>query len=589
MTSTIDSNRRRFIYLILIVFGMIFISRLFFIQIVNGEHYRMLARSEQLRKFEIPANRGSIFMRDGDRIVPLVLNQDYKIVFADPRFVDDVYRTAAVLGEVLGGEASEYKELISLENRVYVVLKNRVAPDVAQELDSRELPGIGLQSFPRRVYPEGSLASQLLGFVNNDGVGQYGVESYFNELLSGKPGLLRTVTDVRGIPLSIADDAEGIDIPAQNGADIVLTIDRGVQRAAEEAVRKGVKRTNGVSGSAIVIDPRSGAILAMANYPTYDPNEFYKVEDPRVFSNPVVSYAYEPGSVIKAFTMSAGLQSGAVNVDSQFYDPGSVEIGGWVINNAHERSWGQQDMTGIIVKSINTGIIDVLKRMGGGEINTKARMGLYDFFTNNYRFGTVLGIAQPNENAGIVIGPQEVQGNNVRYSNMAFGQGFTATMLQVSASFVALVNGGDFFQPQLVHSKIDGFTGEETVIKPEIISNNAVTDVVSKDLRQMLVEVVTGGGGGYHAERPGFSVGGKTGTTQMLEPDGTYSLTRHIGSFVGFVSGRSVNETPDYVVMVKIVEPKVRYAGAEAATPVFSEIIDFLIDHYQITPISRVE
>ncbi len=580
---TTANTRRRFIYLILIIFGVIFASRLFFIQVVSGEYYKTLAQSEQLRKFEIPANRGSIFMRDGDAKIALVLNQDYKTVYADPRYVDNVEKTATTLSKVLGGKAAEYEELLALEDRVYVVLRKSVAPEVAEKLEFEELAGIGMQSSPKRVYPEGSLASQLLGFVNDDGIGQYGVEGYLNEELSGETGLLKTVTDARGIPLSTAEDAGGVDIPAKDGTDIVLTIDRSVQRATEEAVKRGVERSGGVSGSAVVIDPKSGAILAMANYPTYNPSEFYRVEDPVVFGNNVVSDAYEPGSVIKPFTMSAGLGSGAVNIDSTFYDSGSVEIDGWVINNAQEKTWGQQDMTGVIVKSINTGIIDVLSQMGGGEINTKARTGLYNYFTNNFRFGSKLGIAQPNENSGIIIGPQEAEGNNVKYSNMTFGQGFTATVLQVSASFVALVNGGDFYQPHLIHSRIDGTSGEELVNEPQIISNNAVTDQISKDLRKMLVGVVTDGGG-YYAERPGFTVGGKTGTTQLLEPDGTYSLNRYTGSFVGFVSGKSVNEIPDYVVMSRIVEPKVNAAGAEAAVPVFGDIIDFLINYYQITP-----
>lgn len=586
MTNSTVNIRRRFIYLILIFFGVVFASRLFFIQIVNGEYYKTLAQAEQLRKFEIPADRGSIYMRNGDEKIPLVLNQDFKIVYADPRYVEEPDKTAIELTKVLGGKAADYEELLTLEDSVYVVLKKSVDPVKADILEEKKLPGVGLQSSPKRVYPEGSLAAQLVGFVNDEGTGQYGIEGYLNEELAGEAGLLRAVTDARGIPLSTSDDAGGVDVPAKDGTDLVLTIDRSVQRAVEEAVEAGVKRTNGESGSAIVIDPNTGAILAMANYPSYNPNEFYKVEEPEVFVNNVVTDAYEPGSVIKPFTMSAGLQSGAVNVDSTFVDTGSLEIDGWTINNAQERTWGAQDMTGVIVKSINTGIMHVLAQMGGGEINTKARETFYKFLTNNYRFGAKLGVAQTNENPGLVYAPDHGEGNNVKYSNMTFGQGFTATMLQVSSSFAALVNGGDFYQPHLIHSRIDGENGEETINEPKVISNNAISDKVSKDLRKMLVGVVTDGGG-YYAERPGFTVGGKTGTSQLIEEDGTYSLSRYTGSFVGFISGKSVNEAPDYVVMTRIVEPKVgAAAGAESAAPVFGDIIDFLINYYQITPTS---
>ncbi len=584
MTNSTVNIRRKFIYLILILFGIVFTSRLFYIQVVNGEYYRTLAQAEQLRKFEIPASRGSIFLRDGSENVPLVLNEDYKIIYADPRYVEDPDKTAIELSKVLGGKAADYEQLLSLEDSVYVVLKKSVNPKVADKLEALELSGVGMQSSPKRIYPEGSLASQIVGFVNNDGEGQYGIEGYLNDELSGEDGLLRAVTDARGIPLSTSDD-NSVEVPAKDGTDVVLTIDRSVQRAVEEAVKSGVERTNGVSGSAIVVDPNTGAILAMANYPSYDPSEFYKVENPEVFSNNVVSDAYEPGSVIKPFTMSAGLQSGAVNLDSTFYDTGSLEIDGWTINNAQERTWGRQNMTSVIVKSINTGIMYVLNQMGDGEINTKARTSLYNFFTNNYRFGAKLGIAQPNENPGILYAPDEAEGNNVKYANMTFGQGFTATILQVSSSFAALVNGGDFYQPHLIYSRVDS-EGVETVNQPAIISNNAISDKVSAEIRKMLVGVVTDGGG-YYAERPGFTIGGKTGTSQLTEADGSYSTSRYTGSFVGFISGKTVDKTPDFVVMTRIVEPQVGVgAGAEAAAPVFGDIIDFLINYYQITPSS---
>ena len=579
------NTRRNLIYIVLIAVGLVFASRLFHIQVVNGERYKTLAQAEQLRKFSIPAERGSIYMRSGDGKLPLVLNQDYKIVYADPRYVEDPETTALKLAKVLPGESEEYQALLEQEEKVYVVLEKSVEPAKAEEVEELELAGVGLQNSPKRVYPEGALAAQLLGFVNDDGLGQYGLEGYLDEKLAGEDGLLHTVTDARGIPLSTSDEAS-IDIPAKDGDDIVLTIDRSVQSAVEEALEKSVERTNGESGSVLVMDPKSGAILSMANYPSYDPSKFYEEEDAGVFQNLVVSDAYEPGSVLKPFTMSAGLQTGAVKVDSTYYDSGSVEIDGWTINNALEKSWGQQDMTGVIVKSLNTGAIHVLKQMGGGEINLKARTTFYDFLTKNYRFGAALSIAQPNEHSGLIYHPESGEGNNVKYSNMTFGQGLTATMLQVTSSFSALVNGGDFYQPYLIHSTIDSQTGEETVNGPQIVSNNALSDGVSKELRKMLVGVVENGGG-YYAERPGYTIGGKTGTTQLIDDDGTYSTSRYIGSFVGFISSGGVESVPDVVVMVRIVEPKVgASAGAEAAVPLFGDIADFLINYYQITPSS---
>lgn len=583
MSSNVLNTRRRLIYFALIVFGLLFGGRLFHIQVLSGGHYKALAQAEQLRKFEIPAERGIIYIQDDGNKYPLVLNQNYRTIYADPRYVEDSNEVAVELSKVLGGKAADYEALISEEEKVYVVIAKSVEPQKAKIIEELDLAGIGLQDSPKRVYPEGSLASQIIGFVNDEGVGQYGVEGALNEELSGVPGLLKAVTDTRGIPLTTSD-SENIDQPAQDGTDIVLTIDRNVQQAVENAVKRGVERTNGKSGSAIVLDPKTGAIVAMANYPSYDPAKFFEVEKQEYFGNSVVSDAYEPGSVMKPFTMAAGLQTKVVSPSTTFYDSGSVQIDDRTISNADERSWGQQDMTGVIVKSINTGVVFVAQQLGGGEINDKARNSLYGFLTNNYRFGSRLGVAQTNEGSGLVYAPDHEQGNNVRYSNMAFGQGLTATLLQISSAFSALVNGGDYYQPHLIQSRIDSATGEEIINEPQVISNNAVTDEVAKQLRSMLVGVVESGGG-YYAEREGYTIGGKTGTSQLIEADGTYSLNRYTGSFVGFISSGGISSSPDYVIMTRIVEPKVGIgAGAEAATPVFGDITDFLIDHYQIPP-----
>lgn len=583
MSGSSQNTRRRLIYFALIVFGLVFGGRLFHIQVISGGHYKALAQAEQLRKFEIPSERGIIYIQDNGEKYPLVLNQNYRTIYADPRYVEDSEHVAIELSKVLGGKAADYEKLVSQEGKVYVVIAKNVEPEKADQIEKLELAGIGFQDSPKRVYPEGSLASQIVGFVNDEGNGQYGIEGALNEEMSGVPGMLRAVTDTRGIPLTTSD-SDNIEQPAQDGAGVVLTIDRSVQQAVENAVQDGVERTNGESGSAVVIDPKTGAIVAMANYPTYDPEKFFEVEDQEYFGNNVVSDAYEPGSVMKPFTMAAGLQTKAVSPGTTFYDSGSVQIDDRTIYNADERNWGKRDMNDVIRLSINTGVVFVVQQLGGGEINDKARNSLYDFLTNNYRFGSRLGLAQPNENPGLVYAPDHEQGNNVRYSNMAFGQGLTATMLQISSAFSALVNGGDYYQPYLVHSRIDSDTGEETINEPQIISNNAVTDEVAKQLRSMLISVVDSGGG-YYAKRDGYTIGGKTGTSQLIEPDGTYSISRYTGSFVGFISSGNASSAPDYVVMTRIVEPKVGIgAGAEAAAPVFGDITDFLIDHYQIVP-----
>lgn len=572
-------SHTKLLHFVVILVLLVFIGRLFQLQIIRHDDYASLALAEQEKKFTIPATRGNIFLRDGEEgAVPIVLNETLKTVYGDPRYVDDLEGTAFALAEVLDGDAGRYRDLLEDRERAYVTLEKRVPLDIADKIKEKQLSGIGLQDVDVRVYPEGQLASQLLGFVNDEGVGQYGVESALDEDLNGTPGLLEAITDVRGIPLATNDD--NVVRPAVNGVDVTLTIDRNIQQMTEEALKKTVEESKSKSGSALVIDPHSGAILAMANFPTYDPGKFTDVEDYTVFQNRVVDNAYESGSVIKPFTMAAGLNEGAVTADSTYRDTGSVQIADWQIYNADRRSWGVRTMADVIRLSINTGVIHVLEQLGGGSINDTAKNTLYDYFTNKFGFGYSLNTAQGTDAAGIVFEPDSVQGNDVRYGNMTFGQGMTVTMLQVASAFSALVNGGTYYQPYLVDSTV-ATDGTETHSEPQILRSGVISPEVSETLKSMLVGVVEGGGG-RSAQKNGYVIGGKTGTAQIPDEFGNYSEDREIGSFVGF----GANNEVEYVVMTRIDEPEIRgFAGSGAAAPLFGEISNWLINYYQIPPV----
>ncbi len=414
--------------------------------------------------------------------------------------------------------------------------------------------------------------------MNNEGTGQYGVEEFLNDDLSGTNGRFEALTDVYGIPLTTAEQ-NVIEAPKE-GEDVTLTIDVNVQRFVEQALEDGVKRSKSESGSAIVMDPNTGAVLAMANYPTYDPNKFTEQEDFSVFLNDIVSAPYETGSGMKVLTMAAAMNEGVVSPSTTYFDPGFVQVDDRRIENAGGGGAQTRTMTNVIQRSVNTGVVFALKQLGGGEINDQARNRLYDYFTNEYGFGRSTGVGLAGEAGGVIFAPDDDQGNNVRYANMTFGQGMTVTMMQMTAAVSAAVNGGDYYQPYIIHSSMDG-EGGESVRQPQVVREDIITPETSKNLRSMMQTVVQGGGG-YTAQRTGYSIGGKTGTSQVLDEEtGEYSDDREIGSFVGFGG----TTTPEYVIMTRVDEPQIPgYAGTVGAAPIFADISNFMIDYYQIPP-----
>lgn len=574
------ARRTATLYGVVIILGLVVVGRLFYLQVIRHDYYKNQALSEHEAKFSIPASRGSIYARDGEERTPLVLNEVLPTVYVDPFGIEDE-NNDEIADELVGllkvDRAALIEKLERNESRYQVVAK-KVDFDIAQELKDLELTGVGLTDESYRVYPQNSLASQSLGFVNGEDAGQYGIEEFLNQELSGINGRFDAVTDVYGIPLSTSE-RNVIESP-KDGQDVTLTIDVNIQKFVEDALKSGVKSSKGLSGSAIVMDPNSGAVLAMANYPTYDPAKFTSQKDFSVFVNDVVSSPYETGSGMKVLTMAAALNEGVVQRESTFYDAGYVQVDDRRIDNAGSGGGLERTMLNVIQKSVNTGVVYVLQQLGGGEINKKARETLYDYFYNQYGFGQPTGIAQSNEAGGIIFGPSDEQGNNVRYANMTFGQGLTVTMLQMASAVSAIVNGGDYYQPYLVHSTTnDG--GEEVVSEPQSIRNSIISTEASKDIRVMMKAVVSGGGG-IVAQHPGYSIGGKTGTAQVLDSTtGEYSDTLEIGSFVGF-GGATV---PEYVIMTRVDQPKIPgYAGTVAAAPIFAEISNFMIEYYQIAP-----
>lgn len=564
---------------VVMAFAVMIVFRLVYVQIIKHGSYSAEAATSQSRKFSIPAQRGEIYAYDGDEVVPLVLNETFKTVYADPSLIKNKQTVANDVASAIGGNPSDYLKKLQ-EPGNYVVLAEKVANGAGKKLEDKNLLGVGLTDQVYRTYPEGNLAAQLLGFVNSEGVGQYGVEGYLNKTLAGTNGLRQVKTDTRGNPIAIAGS---VDKSATDGQSYVLTIDRNIQAKAEQALDAGVKNVRAKSGSVIIMDPHSGAIKAMANYPTYDPAEYTKVSDYSVFTNTVTSGLFEPGSGFKMFTMAAGLDAGKVQPDTTYTDTGKVELDGYTIRNASDKTWGVQSMGDVIEKSLNTGVIFVLKSLGGNpEEITLAGKKIFYSYIQKFGFGKTTGVEQSGEARGIVNAPSKISGNNVNYANMTFGQGISTTMIQMITAASAIANGGTLYRPQLVAGVKTGDSVKS--IAPKVVASNVITKPTASKLIPMLERVVQGKyGSGYKARLAGYVVAGKTGTAQIPNPNGAgYLEGRNIGSFVGWMPATN----PQFIMMVRINEPKVSGFAESTTVPVYADIAKWLTTYMQIPPSS---
>jgi cell division protein FtsI/penicillin-binding protein 2 len=576
------SNRSRALIWVAFVVGAAFVGRLFYLQIVRHDFYEQAALMEHTSKYTLPAQRGLIYTRDGSEgVAPLALNEASYIVYADPRYVSDEAKTAEVLRRVAGGNVVDnFESGLKDKSRQYVVLAKQISQKQADLITKEKLAGVGMKEQDRRVYPEGQLAAQALGYVDSDGKGQYGIEQFLNSDLAGKPGQLKALTDVSGIPLSVGGSGASVQQPAQNGKSIILTIDRGVQNYVEQALKTGLDNVKAKHGSAIVMDPGSGAVVAMANYPSFDPAQYYKTTDYEAFQNAVVSSPYEAGSVVKTFTMAAGINEGVVAPNSTYENTGKVTVGDTVIKNVLQTVNGKRTMTEVFEYSLNTGVVHVLTQLGGGSLNQQAREKLFGYFSDHFFFGKLTGIEQSGELAGQIIAPDQDQGNNVRYANMSFGQGMDTTMIQLISAYSAMVNGGVYYKPHLVYGYI-GQDGAQSQVAPQIVKSDVLKSEVSSELREMMHVARSKSMPGK--DRAGYYVGGKTGTAQVIDAKtGKYTDSNAVGSYLGFGG----NETPRYVIMIRVMDAQVGegFSGSLAAAPIFADISNWLLDYLKVQP-----
>ena len=576
--------RTRLWYVLLLVLSVVVLVRLFYLQVIQHEYYRTAAYTGQLREYEIPAARGVIEAYNGGEIVPIVLNQTKYTLFADPLYIEDPLETAEQLMSVIGSlNTDELLAAMQADSR-YQIIRKKLTKPVMERVVALELPGIGVREEPHRAYPQGALAAQLLGFVNDEGQGVYGIEEALNDQLTGKPGQLRAITDARGIPLAANQD--NIRINPQAGDRLRLTIDVSVQKQLEDLLEERVDRSKAISGGALILNAQDGAVVAMANYPSYHPEKFFEVssDEADVYRNKVVTDPLEIGSIMKPFTMAAALDQGVIEPDTTYHDPDQFQIDGATIRNVEESSGvGTRDMVDILQLSLNTGATWLLKQMGNGEINESARLAWHEYMTDHYFFDQPTGIEQGYEAGGAIPSPVDGFGLNIQFANTAFGQGMTATPLQAGAAFAAIINGGTYYQPRLLSALTTDQDGSLESIDPIVRREAVVSARVSEQLRQLLEEAFAKNYRTYGLEAlpEGFSIGGKTGTAQIPRAEGGYYDHKFNGTFIGYVA----DAQDTYIIMVRIDEPQVAgYAGSVAAGPLFVDLAEVLMHGYGMQP-----
>lgn len=555
------------VVLILIVFSGL-VVRLFVLQVKSAEFYRAKAFGQyNVEKILQPA-RGEIKIADKATGQTFTVATSIKkdLLYAIPKDITDGAGFAKAVGDVTGLPQDEINSRIADRAKRYVVLKRGLTEQELKALKALELPGVGFDADTARFYPENNFLSSVLGFVGYKGterVGVYGLEEAFEEELRGAAGSVSQEKDISGAWI-FAGKRE--ITPQRDGDTIILTIDRTIQHMAEEIIKGAVTDNHADSGSIVVMDPKTGAIWAMASYPDFNPNEYNKVEDSSIFQNMVTLGSYEPGSIFKPLTMAASIDAGKISPETTYVDTGSVEIDGYTIQNSDKKAHGKQTMTQALEESLNT-----------GSIFAKEQIGNKKFFEYLQKFG----LGKPT---GIEL--RESSGNldNLRanilvnYHTASFGQGITVTPLQMVEAFSAIANGGKMMRPYIVQTRITGL-GDVVQTKPVVASQVISRDAASK-VGGMMVAVVENGHG-KRAQAPGYYVAGKTGTAQVSKKDGRgYEDDINIGSFIGFAPA----EDPKFVALVRVNHPRnVLYAESTAA-PAFGKLAQFILNYLNVPP-----
>jgi len=559
--------RLNFVLISFLILGAAIVSRLFFLQILNHKLYQAQALGQQAGFTSVVGVRGQIYCENSQQTKgstpsgeskSLAINKEEWIISASLNEIEDKSIFAETLSQNIGTAKDEILLALNGEDS-YATIKKGITSEELEKLKALNLKGLAWESESERYYPQGELASSVLGFLGGEEIGQYGIEGYYEDILKGESGIKE---EKRGLDFIFsADDELSLD-----GSDIYLTIDYNIQFESESLLKEASERFGIDSGQIIVIKPDTGKILAMASYPSFNPNEYSKVTDMNIFQNGAVQKLFEPGSIMKPFTMAAALNEGKVTPDTTYVDTGFLSFGTKTIHNFDNKIYGKQTMTQVLESSINTGAVYAQDQLSHE---------VYLSYIEKFGFTKKTGIDLQGE----VYSRNETLMNNAPDMNIAtsaFGQGIELTPMQIVRGFCALANGGKLVKPYIVEKIVNGTN--EVYTEPEI-SEQIISKQTTSQLTSMLVSVVDNGFNKV-AKIPGYYFAGKTGTAQVALTTGKgYEADKTIQSFIGF--GPAYN--PQFVVLVKLDNPKVSKSSL-SAVPIAKELEQYIINYWQIPP-----
>ena len=546
------ANRR--IRLLLLVFVLVFagtLGRAAWLQGVKAGTLERKAERQHVETVTIPAGRGTIVDRNGE---PLAIGEQAITVYADPRRIRDPRRVAAVVAQELGIEADEVYRRIADRSKGFVYVQRKADPGLARKLEARGLVGLGFYGEERRTYPQGGVAAHVLGYAGVDNDGLDGLERALDDRLRGRDGVEKFVKDPLGRVIDVLEAR-----PERPGQDVALTIDHQLQAKAEDVLAQTARRWRAKAASAVVIDPRTGAVLAMAVAPGYDANRFGAVSPDRR-RNRAVTDMYEPGSTFKLVTVAAALSEKVVTPLTPFTLESSIRVADRVIHEHDPRPTEQMTVARILSQSSNVGTVTIARELGEERL---AR------WIDRFGFGKPTGIDYPGESGGAVLPLELWSGSTI--GTVPIGQGIAVTPLQMASVYAAIGNKGVLHAPYLVE-RVDG---ERTARRP---GRRLVTPVVAAQVMTMLRGVVDEGTG-TSAAVPGYTVAGKTGTANKPEAGG-YSSSKYVASFVGLVPATQ----PRLAIMVMVDEPKDVIWGGVVAAPAFQAIARFGLQYLEVSP-----
>jgi cell division protein FtsI (penicillin-binding protein 3) len=547
----VNRRIRLFLATLTLVFAGL-VARATWLQGVRAESLSSLGRTQHRETVTIPAGRGTIYDSRG---FELALGERATTVYANPMQVANPRAAAIAASRTLGLDADRLYPTLADRSRGFVYVARQADPAQASALQRLKLAGLGFYAEERRSYPQRSVAAQVLGYVGIDGNGLAGLELQFDDELAGRPGKETLVKDPSGRVIDVQE--EKAEVP---GRDLYLTLDHNIQANAEEVLRATVRKWGAKSASAVVLDPRTGSILAMAVQPGYDANRYPSA--PRDLQrNRAVTDTYEPGSTYKLITVAAALSEGLVSPSTRFTLPYTIEVADRVIHDAEERDTVNYSVAQILAHSSNVGAITLAERVG------KTRLSQW---ISRFGFGHTTGVDFPGESPGIVLPPDKWSGSTI--GNVPIGQGIAVTPVQMAAAYAAIANKGVWSRPHLVDHVAGGG-------RPSLHRHRMVSTRVAAEIMAMLKDVVAEGTGQF-AAIPGYQVAGKTGTAQKPDSHGGYATDRYVASFVGIVPA----SRPRLVVLVTVDEPRGAIWGGVVAAPAFQQLARFDLQYLEVQP-----